>query len=203
MANISFRRLGLLEEPETRKPSKLRLAILLLLLLLLILTAVFIGLYIKEKIGSSSSKKAKDARWPSQPTESSYSPSEPTVPSYSPSEKNKDTDRPCQPVKPSYLPCEKTKHVNLTSDTCISPGCITSSAGMFPILRSCAFAGCKLSRDISHSLLTRWNKLKFTNVIYCDQWSSGKKNFQKQQHVPLHPLQSNKETRILKRDLRF
>ena len=125
MANISFRRLGL-EEPETRKPSKVRLAILLLFLILLILTAVFIGFYVKEKIRSSSFKKTKDAYWLSGPTEPSYSPSEkaehtkwPFEPSYSPS------------GKPSYLPCEKTKYVNLPSDTCLSAGCITSAAGSF------------------------------------------------------------------------
>ena len=142
MANISFRRLGL-EEPEIRKPSKVRLAILLLFLILLILTAVFIGLYVKEKIRSSSFKKTKDAYWPSGPTEPSYSHSEkaehtkwPFEPSYSPSEKAEHTKWPFEPSyspsgKPSYLPCEKTKYVNLSSDTCLSAGCITSTAGIF------------------------------------------------------------------------
>ena len=125
MANILSSRLGLLEEPETRKPSKVRLALLVLFLLLLILSAVFIGLYIKEKIAfdRSSSKKTKHTEVPYKPTECPF-------------EQTNDTERPCQP-------CEKTKHIKLSSETCVSATCITSAAGMFKPSAICSFAGRK------------------------------------------------------------
>ena len=148
MANITLSRLGLLEEPETRKPSKVRLAFLVLFSLLLILSAVFIGLYIKEKIAfdrSSSSKKTKHTEGPFEPTELSYSQTEtikPTEPSYSPTETIKPTElsySPTETIKPTKRPSEKTKdterpcqpsETNLSSDTCMSASCITSAAGM-------------------------------------------------------------------------
>ena len=61
MANIPF---GALPEFETRKPSKARLAFVVLFLLLLTVLAVVIGLYIKEKIRSSSSKQTKHTECP-------------------------------------------------------------------------------------------------------------------------------------------
>ena len=56
MANLPF---SLLEEPETRQPSKVRLILLVLFLLLIILSALFIGLYIIEKTKPTDSSPAK------------------------------------------------------------------------------------------------------------------------------------------------
>ena len=67
MANIPF---SLLQDTETRKPSKFTLAFLVLFLLFLILSVVFIGLYVKEKVT------------PYEPVEPTNVPVEPTnVPS--------------------------------------------------------------------------------------------------------------------------
>ena len=56
MAKIPF---SLLEEPETRKPSKVRLAFFIVILLLLVLSAAFIALYIKEKSKSTDSSSGQ------------------------------------------------------------------------------------------------------------------------------------------------
>ena len=49
-------RFGLLAEPETRKPSKVRLVLFILVILLLILSVAFIALYVVEKTKSNETQ---------------------------------------------------------------------------------------------------------------------------------------------------
>ncbi|CAB4014795.1 endothelin-converting enzyme homolog, partial [Paramuricea clavata] len=102
MAGIPF---GLLE-PETRKPSKVRLVIMVLFVVLLVLSVVFISLYAVERNKSSNEGSTKQQGNDTNPT-TSLSPNTTTQPATG-------TPRHSTTAKPTK--------------TCSSPACIISAA---------------------------------------------------------------------------
>ncbi|XP_028410277.1 endothelin-converting enzyme homolog isoform X2 [Dendronephthya gigantea] len=112
MPSIPF---GLLEEPETRKPSKARLALAVSFLVLLVLSIVFISLYAVEKNKSDSegsSSKHKQPNGTATPSNTtSATTNRPTINSTTISPTNFTTASPTPPTK-----------------TCSTPACIVSAA---------------------------------------------------------------------------
>ena len=103
MGQIPF---GLLEEPETRKSSKVRLTFLLLFVALFVLSITFIALYVVERNTSDeSTSKQGQQNGTVNPTTSNT------------------TEKPTQiPTSPSN-----------SNKTCNSPACIISAAGILQI----------------------------------------------------------------------
>ena len=98
MGRIPF---GLLEEPETRRPSKVRVTFMLLFIVLLALSITFLALYVVERNKSAeSTSKTGGQNGTVIPTASNTT------------------------VKPTTTP----SHSN---ETCNSPACIISAAGMY------------------------------------------------------------------------
>ena len=102
MGSISFSLLG---EPETRRPSKVRVTFIVLFIVLLALWITFLALYVVERNKSDeSTSKTGGQNGTVIPTTSNTT------------------------VKPTPTPTPTPSHWN---KTCYSPACIISAAGMF------------------------------------------------------------------------
>ena len=123
MAKIPF---SLLEEPETRKPSKVHLAFFIVILLLLVLSAAFIALYIKEKSKSTDSSSGKTQ-----------------LPTYIPELKTKPTYIPYSETNPTRKEWNPTQAPSPQTGACTTAACVTSAAGIHTVIVS------TLSRDIA------------------------------------------------------
>ena len=137
MARIPF---GLLDEPETRQPSKVRLAFFALFLLLLSLSVIFITLYALEK---SKSKDSSDNR--SQQTDNKVKTTN------LPFKKIKPTHLSFKKVKTTHLPFEKTRTTSENIKTSNSP---TAEIKTTEHLPTCTSSACLTSAG------------KFTGFLY-------------------------------------
>lgn len=98
-------RFGLLEEPETRRPSKVRVTLMLLLIVLFVLSVTFIALYVVEENKSDESpSKQGQQNGTVNPTTSNTT------------------------EKPTHAPTTTP-----SNSTCNTPACIISASGILQI----------------------------------------------------------------------
>ena len=128
---------GLLEEPETRKPSKVRMLLAASFLVLLVLSVVFISLYAVEKNNSDSEGSSSKHEQPNGTATPSTSlpPNETTttvVPSNSTTTAvpTNSTTTALPFIRTTSLPTNSTTaRPTPQTKTCSSPVCVVSAAG--------------------------------------------------------------------------